>query len=154
VARWQYPPHIGGESAAPQSNARLAFREAGVFPSLAPREALSGDNGSAFFSRLHSRAKSAMAEILVSDLCECRPPLLIGGLFHSHPGITRMPNRRIPLSGDSRAAPSPAFRRPARRKHSPGFPTVPIVLRIVFFRCSPLFSRRWSFWSLRKALHC
>src|SRR5262249_48046793 len=30
---------------------------------------------------LHWRAKSAMAEILVSDLCECRPPLLIGGLF-------------------------------------------------------------------------
>jgi hypothetical protein len=24
-----------------------------------------------------------MAEILVSDLCECRPPLLIGGLFHA-----------------------------------------------------------------------
>jgi hypothetical protein len=35
-----------------------------------------------------------MAEILVSDLCDCRPPLLIGGLFHCHPGIARKPNRR------------------------------------------------------------
>jgi hypothetical protein len=39
------------------------------------------DNGSAFFSRLPLRAKSAMAEILVSDQCERRPPLLIGGFF-------------------------------------------------------------------------
>jgi hypothetical protein len=28
------------------------------------------DNGSAFFFRLHSRARCAMAEILVSDLCD------------------------------------------------------------------------------------
>jgi len=47
-----------------------------------------GDNGSAFFFRLPSRAKSAMAEILVSDLCECRPPLLIGGLFRDVPPWT------------------------------------------------------------------
>jgi hypothetical protein len=32
-----------------------------------------GDNGSAFFFRLPSRAKSAMAEILVSDLCDLSP---------------------------------------------------------------------------------
>jgi hypothetical protein len=37
------------------------------------------DNRSAFFSRLPFRAKSAMAEILVSDRCDRRPPLLIGG---------------------------------------------------------------------------
>ena len=43
--------------------------------------ALRRNNGSAFFSRLPLRAKSAMAKILVSDLCECRPPLLIGGFF-------------------------------------------------------------------------
>src|SRR5262249_57623469 len=41
----------------------------------------SGDNGSVFFSRVHPAAECAMAEILVSDLCECRPPLLIGGAF-------------------------------------------------------------------------
>ena len=28
------------------------------------------------------RAKSAMAEILVSVLCDCRPPLVTGGRFH------------------------------------------------------------------------
>src|SRR5262249_25953262 len=32
-----------------------------------------GDNGSAFFSRLPFPAKSAMAEILVSDWCDNRP---------------------------------------------------------------------------------
>jgi hypothetical protein len=74
-----------------------------------PQAALRGNNGSAFFFRLHSRAKSAMAEILVSDLCDCRPPLLVGGLFHCHPGIIRMPNRRIPLGGASRAPPSPCL---------------------------------------------
>src|SRR5215467_13480091 len=41
----------------------------------------SGDNGSVFFSRVHPAAECAMAEILVSDLCECRPPLSIGGFF-------------------------------------------------------------------------
>jgi hypothetical protein len=46
-----------------------------------PPAALRRNNRSAFFSRLLLRAKSAMAEILVSDLCECRPPLLIGGFF-------------------------------------------------------------------------
>ena len=46
----------------------------------------SGDNGSVFFSRVHPAAECAMAEILVSDLCECRPPLLIGGHFRSHEG--------------------------------------------------------------------
>jgi hypothetical protein len=35
----------------------------------------------AFFSCLPSRTKSAMAEILVSDLCELSPAP--GGLFHS-----------------------------------------------------------------------
>src|SRR5262249_41637599 len=40
-----------------------------------------GNKRSAFFFRLPLRAKSAMAEILVSDFCECRPPLLVGGLF-------------------------------------------------------------------------
>jgi hypothetical protein len=41
------------------------------------------DNRSAFFSRLPFCAKSAMAEILVSDRCERRPPLFIGGRFTS-----------------------------------------------------------------------
>src|SRR5215470_9705735 len=54
----------------------------------APQAAPHGDNGSAFFFRLPSRAKSAMAEILVSDLCECRPPLLIGGLIVAAGGPT------------------------------------------------------------------
>jgi hypothetical protein len=39
------------------------------------------DNKSAFFFRLPFCAKSAMAEILVSDQRERRPPLLIGGRF-------------------------------------------------------------------------
>ena len=73
----------------------------------APQAALSGNNGSAFFFRLLSRAKSAMAEILVSDLCDCRPPLLIGGLFHCHP--TRVQHRR------------PVLRRPTEHQRSPGF---------------------------------
>jgi hypothetical protein len=52
---------------------------------------VSGNNGSAFFFRLHRRAKSAMAEILVSDLCDLSPALLIGGFFRyreerGHPG--------------------------------------------------------------------
>src|SRR5262249_5270645 len=47
-----------------------------------------GDNGSAFFFRLPSRAKWAMAEILFSDCVECRPPLLIGGLFRDVPPWT------------------------------------------------------------------
>jgi hypothetical protein len=38
-----------------------------------------GDNGSAFFFCLHPPGKSAMAEILVSDLCALSPALL-GGL--------------------------------------------------------------------------
>ena len=42
--------------------------------------ALRGNNGSAFFFRLPLRAKSAMAEILVSDLCELSPAL-VGGRF-------------------------------------------------------------------------
>jgi hypothetical protein len=74
-----------------------------------------------------------MAEILVSDLCECRPPLLIGGLFHCLPGITRMPNRRIPLSGDSRAAPAPCLRASNRTSALVRiFRLFPIALRIVF----------------------
>jgi hypothetical protein len=39
------------------------------------------NNRSAFFCRLRFRTKSAMAEILVSNLCDRRPPLLIGGFF-------------------------------------------------------------------------
>jgi hypothetical protein len=39
-----------------------------------PQAALRGNNGSAFFSRLPLRAKSAMAEILVSDSYDDRPP--------------------------------------------------------------------------------
>jgi hypothetical protein len=35
-----------------------------------------------FFLWLAFRRKIGEAEILVSDLCECRPPLLIGGCFH------------------------------------------------------------------------
>jgi hypothetical protein len=40
-----------------------------------------GDNGSAFFSGLHQKKKSVMAETLVGDLCEHRPPLPFGRLF-------------------------------------------------------------------------
>jgi hypothetical protein len=43
-------------------------------------QARRGDNGSAFFFRLRQRAKSAMVEILVSDLCDLSPALL-GGHF-------------------------------------------------------------------------
>jgi hypothetical protein len=46
------------------------------------RVRIAGNNGSAFFFRLHPGAKSAMAEILVLDQCERRPPLVIGGFFH------------------------------------------------------------------------
>jgi hypothetical protein len=49
-------------------------------PGLSWRRSISGNNGSAFFSRLPFFAKSAMAEILVSDLCALSPALL-GGLF-------------------------------------------------------------------------
>src|SRR5262249_49461785 len=45
-----------------------------------------GNKRSAFFSCLPLRAKSAMAEILVSDFCECRPPPADGGVFHGHEG--------------------------------------------------------------------
>jgi hypothetical protein len=38
-----------------------------------PAAARRRNNGSAFFSRLPLRAKSAMAEILVSDLCDLSP---------------------------------------------------------------------------------
>ena len=88
-----------------------------------------GDNGSAFFSCLHSPAKSAMAEILVSDLCECRPPLSSAGVFMWAAMDHTRPSQRL-------------------------FPTVPIALRIVFFHCLPLFLRRRHFSSPRKALHC
>jgi len=61
-----------------------------------------------------------MAEILVSDLCDCRPPLLIGGLFSFSP--------------DSRAAPSPCLPASNRTVSTcPDYPAVPIALRIVFF---------------------
>ena len=30
---------------------------------------------------MHPAAECAMAEILVSNSCDCRPPLLIGGFF-------------------------------------------------------------------------
>jgi len=48
--------------------------------------ALRGNNGSAFFFRLPLRAKSAMAEILVSDLCDDRartPAAAAGGCMCS-----------------------------------------------------------------------
>jgi hypothetical protein len=51
--------------------ARLSPRQAGT--QSPPPAALRGNNGSAFFSRLPLRAKSAMAEILVSDLCDLSP---------------------------------------------------------------------------------
>src|SRR5690349_12129805 len=41
------------------------------------------DNRSAFFSCLPWHAKSATVEILVSDQCDCCPPLLVGGRFDS-----------------------------------------------------------------------
>jgi hypothetical protein len=75
-----------------------------------------------------------MAEILVSNLCDCRPPLLIGGLFHCHPGITRMPNRDIPLDGDSRAAPSPC--RPASNRKS----ALARIFRLFPLLCALFFS--------------
>src|SRR5689334_503306 len=102
---------------------------------------VAGDNGSAFLFRLHSCAKSAMAEILVSNLCDCRPPLLIGGLFHCHLGITRMPNRGIPLGGDPRAAPSPRLPASNRTSASPGFSDCSGCSAHCFFHCLPLFLR-------------
>jgi hypothetical protein len=43
------------------------------------RESVEAAGTGALSFRLPLRAKSAMAEILVSDHCERRPPLLIGG---------------------------------------------------------------------------
>src|SRR5262249_19326718 len=72
---------VPGRSCAPRSH-RQSVSYA-LKPGYPPwRRPVSGNNGSAFFFRLPLHAKSAMAEILVSDLCECRPPLLIGGRFH------------------------------------------------------------------------
>src|SRR5215831_1459621 len=73
-----------------------------------------GDNGSAFFSCLHSPAKSAMAEILVSDLCDDRAqaPATVAGRLHVRYSHTRP------------------------GAWTPGWPTVPIDLRIVVFHCS------------------
>ena len=92
----------------------------------------SRDNGSAFFFCLPSRAKSAMAEILVSDLCKCRPPLLIGGRFH--------------CGRDERA----------RRALEAGSDCTPRVRSFcgLFFHCLPLFPRRRLFPCLCKGLHC
>ena len=94
-ARDPQHPVIAASRRRRRGSARARRCHAAAFGSLR------GNNGSAFFFCLHRPAKSAMAEILVSDLYECRPPQLIGGFFHCHPGITRMPNRRIPLGADS-----------------------------------------------------
>ena|ERR1700740_1873220 len=48
-------------------------------------QVLRGDNGSAFFFRLPLRAKSAMAEILVSDLCGARTLATAAGRLHLLP---------------------------------------------------------------------
>src|SRR5690242_10676082 len=77
-----------------------------------------GDNGSAFIFRLHPRAKSAMAEILVSDLYDCRPPTLMGGIFVSWrvtptrprpPSASTLPNTRRFLLDTILCATCPGF---------------------------------------------
>jgi hypothetical protein len=67
-----------------------------------------------------------MAEILVSTLCDCRPPLLIGGHFHC-PRASGSP-----LGGGSRAAPSPVFRRPTGRQYSPDFRPFRLLCALFF----------------------
>src|ERR1041384_5815115 len=54
-----------------------------------------GNNGSAFFFCVHRRAECAMAEILVSDLCERRPPLCHRRVFHCRGALFRV---RFPVS--------------------------------------------------------
>jgi hypothetical protein len=79
-----------------------------------------------------------MAEILVSDFCECRPLLLIGGLFHCPRAFATVPNRRISVGGDSRAAPSLA------RIFRP-FRLFCALFFHCYFHCFPLFLRRRIF---------
>src|SRR5262249_34386218 len=59
-----------------------------------------GNNGSAFFSRLPLRAKSAMAEILVSHFCDdrARTPATAAGPLHFVPQTRRS---RCPTKGKS-----------------------------------------------------
>src|SRR5262249_32368843 len=102
----------------------------------APREALRGDNGSAFFSRLPFRAKSAMAEILVSDQCDDCPPRL---------AEIERPEQR-PDAGNG--GPALAVAQPTRRNrcptscmHSPGFSDCSDCSAHCFFHCLPLFLR-------------
>src|SRR5215813_1435554 len=121
--RKQCGDHASDATTVPSAFGRNGESREGHDADDVPRDrqaAPRGDNGSVFFSRLPLRAKSAMAEILVSDLCDCRPPLLIGGLFSFSP--------------DSRAAPSPCLPASNRTVSTcPDFPTVPIALRIAFF---------------------
>jgi hypothetical protein len=113
-ARRRTPANQRAAAAAPPQQVRKA-----------PQSIRSGNNGSAFFFRLPSRAKSAMAEILVSNLCELSPALL-GGLFSLGRG-----RPHATTSEDlNRSQPDASTR--------PDFPLVSIVLRIVFsivFHC-------------------
>src|SRR5215472_2604848 len=108
-----------------------------------------GNNGSAFFSRLHFGAKSAMAEILVSDLCECRPPLSSAGVFHCRQGA-HVTTQAIAIY-DCR--PGIDCRRPTGRTHAFARMSDDCSAHC-FFHCLPLFLRRRLFLSPRKALHC
>jgi hypothetical protein len=121
----------------------------------APHAALRRNNRSAFFSRLPFSAKPAMAEILVSDLCDRSLPLLIGGHFHglrTSRGCHAEPSHRT----WRRLAHSAVACLPASNRAS-------ALARIsdcsgcsahCFFYCLPLFLRRRLFPRPRKALHC
>jgi hypothetical protein len=98
---------------------------------------LTSEPWSAYFSRLLSRAKSAMAEILVSDLCACGPPCSSAGFFHGQEG--------------ARAAASAASRRTVVFELSSDGSDCSAHC---FFHCSPLFPRWRLFCGPSKGLHC
>jgi hypothetical protein len=122
----------------------------------APQAALFANNRSAFLSCLPFSAKSAMAEILVSDLCDRSPAAAHRRAFSlplgrhvdaraepSHPTWWRLTASAVArLAASNRAS---ALARISDRSDCSSH---------CFFYCFPLFPRRRLFPRPRKALHC